>query len=433
MTGPAAGAAWPPRPTIGLLSPCGWGNLGDAAIQDVAIAAVRARWPDGRIVAFTSNPADTRERHGVPAFPLSGHAPPNYSIGGRSLPRTAQPVDAVLARLERVAPLRGSARALRSASDFVHAEPGHLRLARRWLREMALLVVSGGGQIDDYWGGAWGHPYVLWKWSALARSARVPVAVVSVGLGTLRTSLAQRFARGALVRARYRSYRDERTRDGVARLLGADLGGPVVPDLAFGYRPPPPTSGAIAGADPTAVGVGPIAYCDPRVWPRKDPRAYRAYVERLGRVVARLTAEGRPVRFFCTDWGDRPVVEDVWAAAGAPALASRTPTPTLPDLFAAFAGVGTVIASRLHGVLLAHLAGRPVAALSYDWKVARHMEEMQQSAFCLDIEGWDDAALGTALAGLERAWAGGEMRESVARSLAAYRARVDAQFAEVFR
>src|SRR6185437_9395874 len=43
------------------------------------------------------------------------------------------------------------------------------------------LIVSGGGQLDEEWGGAWGHPFALFKWAMLARLAKVPLAFASVG------------------------------------------------------------------------------------------------------------------------------------------------------------------------------------------------------------------------------------------------------------
>ena len=54
-----------------LVSPCGTGNLGDAAIQDAMIAGIRQRFPNARIVAVTLNPQDTERRHGLVTFPIA--------------------------------------------------------------------------------------------------------------------------------------------------------------------------------------------------------------------------------------------------------------------------------------------------------------------------------------------------------------------------
>ena len=42
----------------------------------------------------------------------------------------------------------------------------------RFLRTQHLLVVSGGGQLTEEWGGAWQHPFGLFKWAILAQSSR---------------------------------------------------------------------------------------------------------------------------------------------------------------------------------------------------------------------------------------------------------------------
>jgi polysaccharide pyruvyl transferase WcaK-like protein len=52
-------------------------------------------------------------------------------------------------------------------------------------------------------------------------------------------------------------------------------------------------------------------------------------------------------------------------------------------------GFDAVIASRLHGVLLSHITGVPVLAISYHRKVRAHMEDMGQQKFCMDFEHFD--------------------------------------------
>ena len=55
-------------PRIGVLYPSGAGNLGDEAILQATFTAIRSRWPDAHLRAFTLHPAKTAARHGVPAF-----------------------------------------------------------------------------------------------------------------------------------------------------------------------------------------------------------------------------------------------------------------------------------------------------------------------------------------------------------------------------
>src|SRR5713101_5955830 len=54
---------------IGLLDHMGYGNLGDAAIQEAVIANIKKRLPDARLVGFSFIPDDTIKRHGIPCYP----------------------------------------------------------------------------------------------------------------------------------------------------------------------------------------------------------------------------------------------------------------------------------------------------------------------------------------------------------------------------
>jgi polysaccharide pyruvyl transferase WcaK-like protein len=64
-------------------------------------------------------------------------------------------------------------------------------------------------------------------------------------------------------------------------------------------------------------------------------------------------------------------------------------TSNLAELLCALPGFDAVIAGRLHGVLLSHISGVPVVAVSYHRKVRAHMEDMGQQKFCLDFERFD--------------------------------------------
>src|SRR5882757_9218527 len=68
LTGGTPGRA----PRIGVLYPSGAGNLGDEAILQSTFEAIRARWPDVVLRAFTLHPAKTAANHRVEAEPLTG-------------------------------------------------------------------------------------------------------------------------------------------------------------------------------------------------------------------------------------------------------------------------------------------------------------------------------------------------------------------------
>jgi polysaccharide pyruvyl transferase WcaK-like protein len=55
---------------IGIFGHVGTQNLGDETIIAAVIQNIRIRYPDAEIRAFTFNPLDTTQRHGITAFPI---------------------------------------------------------------------------------------------------------------------------------------------------------------------------------------------------------------------------------------------------------------------------------------------------------------------------------------------------------------------------
>jgi len=227
----------------------------------------------------------------------------------------------------------------------------------------------------------------------LSRIYGVPFLFVSVGKCSLERSLSRFFVRIALRLAEYRSYRDADSKIAVQALIHAP-DDPVYPDLAFSY--PSPVSQASHRVSRDArlvVGVSPIAYCDPRVWPRKDERCYAAYVSQLAEMVRWLIREGCQVRFFITDSPDAATVDDLQSMISASAIDGdviqtlASSTEQSPDsLLKEISDVDLTIASRLHGVILSHLNATPVLALSFDRKVDAHMNEVGQKDYCLSVD-----------------------------------------------
>jgi polysaccharide pyruvyl transferase WcaK-like protein len=401
---------------IGLISPCGWGNLGDAAIFDAAISNIRKRLPDAEISAFTLNPADTTEKHGIPARTLIGYSLSGYGVRepapdppipaptpspattpkpslrsrliGLRRPLTSAPV---------LRPVLAPLRSLRSAIGFVKPELTHFSRSLRAARNLDLIVVAGGGQLDDQWGGPWGHPYVLCRWALLSRLSGVPFVVLSVGTGAVRSRLGRWFISRSLRWAVYRSYRDQGSKTLVdfAAFTHTD---PVVPDLAFSYpvEADPPRLGDSTTRH-LVVGVSPMCFADPRSWPDKDAVFYQNYVQKIADFVARLSASDFDVVLFASQHvNDRQTVTDVQnrlCLDGYPNGHTVHEATTAESLMDCLRTMDVVVASRLHGVLLAHLTGRPVLAISHERKVSALMADFENDEFCLDINTFEVSEL----------------------------------------
>jgi len=151
-------------------------------------------------------------------------------------------------------------------------------------------------------------------------------------------------------------------RDPASARLAASWGieAPVGSDPVWGLRPRP-----WHGAG------GPIVLCW-RPTPLLVGRAWMPYLDALDRLASH---SDRPVHWlpFHNDQ-DGPLLETLRSEGlMPPSLDARSETVAAADPAAAldhFAGASLVVAMRLHGLILAALAGAPTAALSYDPKVA---------------------------------------------------------------
>ena len=387
--------------TIAFISPCGFGNLGDVAIQDAFISGVREQLGLATVISgITQNPEDTSRRHHVRAVPMDADA---FRL---RRPRPAAS-EAVEGGAEGTSPKRRALGALsqlaRSAKRLAR-EVIHWTIAFREMRRVDVLVVSGGGQLDDHWDGPWRVPYALWKWSLVARLLRKDVVFLSVGAGTIDARLTRYFLRSALRRARYVSFRDEKTASRVhERRLSAST--QIVPDLAFGHEAPRGGESAAPESTPRTIVVSPIAFLEPSTWPRKDGIAYGDHVNRTTELARLMLARGYRIVVCTSDTPDMKPATELYEtlAADAPNAELRLAVTTTPtELLETFATADMAIASRLHGLILANIAGTPTIALSYDWKVDMHMRMVGLGDFVYPIESFDPrAVLGSAEAMLE--------------------------------
>lgn len=419
------------------MGPFGFGNLGDAAIQDAVIHHLRARLPDVEIWGVSLNPSDTQARHGIPCLPIRKEA-----VQVRTAATSAEKWESAqsstrfrgakvkLMRFVRRIPLLRLAPTL---SELI-AECRLIRHSYTALKSIDSLIVSGGGQLDDDWGGAWEHPYALFKWSVLATLRGTTLLFLSVGAGPLKCALSRFFVKRALLRARYRSYRDEDSRQFVSR-LGIGAPGLVYPDLAHSL----PAPRVAMHSEHATVGIAPIPYCHPRIWPRheRDEQVYRAYVQKLAVFTCWLLDEGYRVKLLKGDIFQEIAVNDDLRKTVAhlrPAYEDldRIVEPkllTVTDLVGELSGCDMVVTSRLHVALLALSHQRPTIGISYHNKIDALFRNLGQSRFCLDIKTFEPEALKIGFASLstERARVQRELRVRIAQ----YRHALDRQFDHV--
>ncbi len=426
--------------TIGLLHHTGGGNLGDEGTQAAAIQNIRLRWPKAEIVGLTMNPDDTRQRHGIPAYPIRRCT---WSIGFH--PDSGSPLHTRARRLLggsrlALACLRGIYAVLVRFPLKIVREIAFLFRSFAIVRSLDLLIVNGGGQLTE-WGGPWEFTYTVFKWVLLARLAAVRCIFVNVGAGPLTRPLSKWFARRSLRLAAYASFRDERSR-ALVLAIGLACAGEVFPDTVYSLDldgtadvETMATVDKRQGSQPSVVGLAPMPFHDPRTSFEKDQPGYDRYIARMADFTTWLVDHGHRVVLFGSDIGVDPLaIDDVKAAAeqrGAPAQAITTARiDSIHDLVAQMSAMDYIVTSRLHGVIYAHLLNKPVLAISTHPKVATIMDDIGLSRFCVDVERCDRDELARRFMVLSGQTA--EVRQQMTDVRVRYRRQLSEQFDRLF-
>lgn len=417
------------------MGPFGFGNLGDAAIQQAMLQHLYQFFPDADVFGFSLNPEDTEKRHGIKCYPIGRVA--SYGWAGRE--GAARPWENAQKIAERLR--NHSNKLLRYFSHLFFGpllEIISIIKAKKWLNGMDLFIVSGGGQLDDYWGGPWHHPYSLLLWAVLSKLNGTKFAIVSVGAGPLNSKISQWFDRIALRLADYRSYRDLESRTFIKSIGFDSTKDPVYPDLAQSLLVEQYQKQPIDKRFAGVVGIGPMAYFDPRVWPEKDSQVYLGYLDKLSDFACWLLSHQFAIRLFPGEVvHDFPVIQEFIELLKKkyPKLQDGQlifePVETADQLMTQMAQTDVVIASRFHGVLLSQLLLKPVLALSYHQKIDTLMENAGEKDYCLNIKDFDPE---NTIAKFKHLW---EHRETVQQSIEMnvnkFRSALDEQYEYLFR
>ncbi len=415
---------------LALLTPYGGGNLGDGAIQIAAMEGLRRHFPNAEFTGITLNPAQISRLHGIPAFPITGLRVSFYSetlfeptsgifvkfakqSKDRNIethesskeieaPSEMQDTQGIWEKLKTL-PILGVTllfllRITRRFFIILH-ELHDLTTSYKFVKNLDAIIVSGGGQLDELWGGAWGHPYALLRWAVLSKLTGKQFIIISVGVGELNTKLGRFFTKTALSLACYRSYRDLDSKE-LLKAWAFTSSDPCVPDLALGLMSKKSKAPEVSEKNGLVVGISPIAFGHETSWPTPTRDVYTRYVTTLAAFISQnILNQYKPV-FFTSSSTDRQVVNEILKqielSSANFASSTALPPPTISSviqLINTLNEVDIVIASRLHSVILSHTLRKPVVAISFDRKVDTHMRDMGQNEYILDIHNFSQQEL----------------------------------------
>jgi len=351
----------------------GIGNLGNESTLWVTLQHLRRRLPDVEVACVTDKVPAFAAEHGVTRLPFDPLPVP----GARFL----------IFRLLRHAYL---------AAATLVTEPIRLRRATHMLADADRLVVVGTGALDDLGEQPWGMPAWILRWSRAARLSGATVHLLAVGAGPIRSAVNRFLMTRAVANAGIRSYRDDYSREYMARLgVGSD-GDQVVPDLVFAWPKERLPAWRPADSPPRVIGVGVMAYYGWNVGGTQGQQIYSTYIAKLAVFVRGLLDAGYGVRLLIGErHTDARAARDVLEAIGAAEVSKAgerlvaPPIESAHDVLREIMLTDMVVASRFHNLVFALLLGRPVLSIGYSAKFEALMQEMNLERYCQSIESLD--------------------------------------------
>ena len=374
---------------IGLLDHMGYGNLGDAATQEALIENMRRRMPGVEIVGFSLNPEDTKRRHGIRSYSIT-----------QWHPGLAKSTDTGTSDIGEMRSFKSILKQIPIFSTIVkrllylYREFAHLIRSFKVLRSLDSLVIAGGGQLSELWRGPWSHPYNVLKFSVLTKAARRKLIVLNVGAGPLDSGLAKAFVKWSVTLADYVSFRDIVSQTLVQR-LGVKRDTHVFPDSAYALDLSCCEASTPGPVLRPTVGINPIGFCDPRIWPKQDEAAYSRYLGKLVTIVQWLIKHNYRVRVYSGEASvDLYALEDLKTRLMSSVslndddIVFLPPANSVQALLAEMTSLDFVITSKFHGVIFSHLLAKPVIAISYHQKISDLMKIVGHDQYCVPIENF---------------------------------------------
>lgn len=406
-------AGEPTKPIrVGVFGPYGFGNMGDAALTDGTIAGLRRHIPNAEILGICQHPDNVTVRHGIQAHAIfrdyvrpaaaetqtrNSQVPPTGHKELASTPSLSKRVIRFVKSSKLLFAAAKNIQSLLALIVVVAQEVAFSFQVFRVVRQLDLMVMSGSGQLNEEWGGPWRYPFALFRWTLLARLTGCKVAFLSVGAGTVSTTMGVFFCASSLRLAHYKSVRDKQT---LALVTGWNVREVLlIPDMAFGinFQIAPETD-----RDPSdiRIGINPIAYCDPRSWFQPDQERYKSYIKKIAEFCTHQLQRGYSIHFIPNELHmDNLVINDIIAQL-APDLRNssrvvRPETRNYLDVFRNISRCDYLIASRFHGLLFSFMSKKPVITVAFHFKLSALASEMGQEDFCIDIANFQTEQMET--------------------------------------
>lgn len=263
------------------------------------------------------------------------------------------------------------------------------RKASRQFRDADLALVAGSSQFIEAYGGHWGFPWTLLRWTLLGLFNRVPVYFLSMGAEPVHGRISRWMIKQTARLATGISVRDPVSGERLAE-LGVRRELQIVPDLGLGFEVPEVDSPRDRSL--LTVGINTIPYFHQAYWRASDPVRYESYIEALATFCEVVLGRGDGlVLYGTTEWADRIATENLSerirqrVGEGPMERLEAPESRCLDDLWRILSGLDYTVAARYHGVITALVMNKPVISMAYEQKSLDVMAMMGVGRYGTDI------------------------------------------------
>jgi polysaccharide pyruvyl transferase WcaK-like protein len=391
---------------VGLIAAQSIRNLGDTATLAAMISALRRRLGQVELTAVVPAPSESAPTLTTAGFPLYGDgAGVGVGEGGKHV-KGAKDAPVALGRLLSI-------RRIFSFSARLDA-----------------IVFTGGGLLDDFWGGPWSLPFYVFVWTAAARLRGLKVSFLAIGFDRLSACSSRWLAVNGLRLAHFRSFRDDESRR-LLTSMGLRHSSEVMPDLAFALETGELDASAENPESPPYVILNPVSE---RMWTHLQDTSYVPYLDAFAGLARSLLDRGFAVKLLSTqDTMDAAALSYVAQKLGAVGGSNwEYRRVTQLDVFMRIARQAQlVVSSRLHGLILPLVAGTPVVSVSPMRKMSRVMIDAGLGDLNVEVAGLQGSAL---LAIVDRAMdERATLRRKIAATVTEYRRKLNSEFSGMIR
>ena len=387
-------------------------NLGDEAIIAAVVKNIRSRKPDTTIVGFSINPEDTQKRHKIKSYPIrkrKNETTQNIHTNHRQRLKqhaisTKKNItflnrfkDSAYIHIEKFVLLKAILKIpfhIVNLFKSVSKEIIFIYDSFKILKAVDKLFISGSNQFLDNFGGVFGFPYTLLKWTVLARIAGVKVYFISLGAGPIKNGLSMMMIKVCIALCDYISFRDVGSKNLVGQWNNPNA--KVFPDLAFSQNYLKLNQNdRISKKAIRTIGINPMPVFDKRYWPISSDEKYHRYIKSIAKLYIHLKLDEFEPFFYNTQKSDLLVIKDIIALiqdqtneSGTNSQIRVQQSNELEELMETIGTADILIPTRYHGIILAYMTEKPVVGLCYGPKSKEVITNVTRMEYAFDIENF---------------------------------------------